>query len=349
MSLPDRMTAVQLTGQGGYDKLVYRDDLPLPQAGPGEVLIRVHAAGVNNTDINMRTAWYVQADTETGAAPSIEFDEGVTLGGSIRLPMIQGADCCGRIAAVGAGVDPGRIGERVIVDPMSRDTMRYLGAERPGAFAQYTTALAENAWAVETDMSDVELASFPCSYSTAENLLTRSGVAPGQRVLVTGASGGVGSAAVQLARARGATVIAVSTAAKAGRLRQIGADEVIDRDRPASDQLGRNSVDVVIDLVGGESWPDLLHVLRHGGHYATSGAIAGPMVSLDLRTLYFKDLTLHGCTDFPPETFGRLVRWLESGKVAPLVAHVFPLAEIARAQKTFLAKSHVGKIVLSIP
>lgn len=351
--IPQQMTAMQLVGQGGYDKLVLRHDVAVPGPGPGEVLIEVLAAGVNNTDVNHRIAWYAQQDTLGGdsvALPSSgHLAEGTWKGGgTMHFPRIQGADVCGRIVAVGKGVETARIGERVIVDPLLRDPAGYLGADCDGGFAQYVRVPSPNAHAVRSSLSDVELASFPCSYSTAENLLTRTRVVAGETVLVTGASGGVGSAVVQLAKQRGARVIAVTVAEKAELLSAIGADRIHLRDVSLLEALGGNSVDVVIDLVGGVNWPQLLTVLVPGGRYGASGAIAGPIVNLDLRTFYFKDLTLCGCTSFERSVFVDLVRHIESGAIKPLVADVFPLERLADAQAAFLTKKHVGKIVLSL-
>jgi NADPH:quinone reductase-like Zn-dependent oxidoreductase len=203
--------------------------------------------------------------------------------------------------------------------------------------------------AVRSALSDAELASFPCAYSTAENLVDRAGVKAGERVLVTGASGGVGSAAVQLARRRGAHVIAVAGVDKHAAVRALGAAECLARDADLAHALGIESVDVVIDLVGGAQWPVLLDVLKRGGRYATSGAIAGPVVALDLRTLYLKDLTLVGCTFQDDRIFDNLVGYIERGEIAPVVAQSFALRDIAQAQAAFGAKDFVGKIVLLAP
>lgn len=197
-------------------------------------------------------------------------------------------------------------------------------------------------------MTDVELASFPCSYSTAENMLTRAQVSEQDTVLVTGASGGVGSAAVQLAKARGAKVIAVTSASKKQQLLDLGADVVLERSQNVVEALGHNSVTVVVDLVAGPAWPDLLNILNRKGRYAVSGAIAGPIVELDVRTLYLKDLSFFGCTFLEPEVFGNLVKRIESGDIKPLVAETYPLEEIGKAQESFQQKSHVGKIVLEV-
>ena len=234
MSIPETMTAVLLTRLGGPEVLEIRNDVPVPKPAPGEVLIRVGAAGVNNTDINTRIGWYaktVTGGTDEGSSGSQS--EGTWRREGMSFPRIQGADVCGRIVGVGEGVAEGRIGERVLIDPCPRPDdladLAYFGSERDGGFAQFTTCAAVDAHAVTVDMTDAELASFPCSYSTSENMLTRSGCGAGDTVLVTGASGGVGSATVQLARRRGATVIAQCGASKAEQVRALGAERIIDR------------------------------------------------------------------------------------------------------------------------
>jgi NADPH:quinone reductase-like Zn-dependent oxidoreductase len=180
----------------------------------------------------------------------------------------------------------------------------------------------------------------------AENMLARAGLHAGETVLVTGASGGVGSAAVQLARRRGGQVIALAAAAKAAEVRRLGAQRVLPRDADLATALARGSVDVVIDVVGGGQFPALLAALRRGGRYAVAGAIAGPIVELDLRTLYLKDLRLLGCTLPGPGLFRNLVGYIERGDIRPVVARTYPLASIADAQREFLIKRHTGKIVL---
>lgn len=343
--MADRMQAVILTGHGGPEKLEYRHDVPVPSPRAGEVLIAVRAAGVNNTDINTRVGWYASSDGPAGAAWT---------GSAMRFPRIQGADACGVIVEVGPGVPQGRIGERVIVRSCLRSLRRdgvdpWLGSEIDGAFAQFVRVPAAEAFRVESDLSDVELAAAPCAYGTAENLLERARVGAGERVLVTGASGGVGAAAVQLARRRGADVVAVAAGDKASAVRALGAADVLDRHADLVRELGPRSIDVAIDLVGGPRWPDLLRVLRRGGRYAASGAIGGPLVELDLRSLYLNDLTLLGCTSWADGVFEHLVGYLERREIVPTVAATFPLEQIEEAQAAFEAKRHVGKIVLVVP
>lgn len=357
------MTAVLLTGLGGPEKLEVREDIPVPTPHSGEVLVQVQAAGINNTDINTRVGWYskeVAGDTET-AAQATNNDkaqgDGTWRREGMKFPRIQGADVCGIIVAVGDGVLTDRIGERVLVDPCLQnkdaEDVSYFGSECDGGFAQYTVAKAKDVHVVTcANLKDTELASFPCSYSTAENLLTRSKCTASDVVLVTGASGGVGSAVVQLAKCRGVQkVIAVCSSAKADQVKDLGADQIIDRNTNVLEALGSNSVSLVVDLVGGpsENWANLLDVLKRKGRYATAGAIGGPLVQLDLRTLYLKDLTLVGCTALDDGVFSNLIKLINTGKVKPVVAQTYPLTEIGRAQDDFMKKKHVGKLVLVPP
>ncbi len=345
MSDQEVMRGVALVGHGGPECLVWYEDLPKPYTGPGEVLIRVAAAGVNNTDINTRVGCYSKGDG----------DDASWAGEPLRFPRIRGIDICGHIVAVGEGVDTARIGERVLVElclieakGKLRDPAWFLGSECNGGFAEYCAVAARHAYVIDSGLSDVELASFPCSYSTAENMLTRAKLQAGETVLITGASGGVGSAAVQLAKARGARVVVVTSPNKAQSLRDIGADDVVDRNADYVATLGANSMDVVVDLVAGDKLPALLDVLRPKGRYAIAGAVGGPMVDLDMRTLYLKDLSFFGCTVLEPEVFGNLVKRIETGVIEPLVAATFPLREINAAQVAFGDKAYTGKIVLSL-
>jgi len=347
MVRPKTMRGVVLTGHGGPECLAWREDLPVPVPGKGDVLIRVAAAAVNNTDINTRKAWYSKGDAEA--------EDAGWSGSALTFPRIQGADVCGTIVEIGEGVGQSRLGERVLIEPClteaegrTLETPWYFGSECDGGFAEYTRVASRHAVRIESPLSDVGLASFPCSYSTAENMLTRADVAANETVLVTGASGGVGSATIQLAKARGAKVIAVTSPAKAETLLDLGADIIISRDADYVQELGANSIDVVVDLVAGPQWPSLLDLLRPKGRYAVAGAIAGPIVELDVRTLYLKDLSFFGCTVLEPEVFGNLMKRIEDGQIRPLVAETYPLKDIALAQSAFEAKGYTGKIVLSV-
>ncbi|MGF1772696.1 alcohol dehydrogenase family protein [Vibrio wakamikoensis] len=341
------MTGVQLIGHGDLDQLELRSNIPLPSPKEDEVLIKVSAAGVNNTDINTRIGWYSKGDNDS--------EDAGWAGNALSLPRIQGADVCGHIVAVGSNIDASRIGERVLIDPCLRyvdgqklEHFWYFGSECDGGFAEYTTVDARQAYSVNSSYKDIELASFPCSYSTAENMLTRANVTSGDVVLVTGASGGVGSAAVQLAKARGATVVAVTSESKAGTLLEIGADKTVSRGQNLVEALGNNSVNVVIDLVAGPQWPELLEVMAPKGRYAVSGAIGGPLVELDVRTLYLKDLSFFGCTGLEDEVFPNLISRIEEEQIKPLVGKTLELAEIKQAQTEFVEKNHIGKIVLNV-
>ncbi len=346
MNLQNKMKAILLKEYGDYDKLEYVENYPIPTIKENEVLVEVKAAGVNNTDINTRIGWYAKDDSLENAS----WD-----GQSLKFPRIQGADVCGFIVKVGKNVDNSRIGQRVIIEPSLQkingkqlENPCYFGSECDGGFAQYTVISNEHAYAINSEYSDTELASFPCSYSTAENLLTRTSVNKNDTVLISGASGGVGSAAIQLAKARGAKVIAITSPSKFDEISKIGASKVISRDDNLIETLGKNSVTVVIDLVAGKSWPQFLEVLKPKGRYGVSGAIAGPIVELDVRTLYLKDLSFFGCTVIEPEVFPNLVKRIENKEIKPLVSKTFDLKDIVEAQKEFLTKKHIGKIVLKV-
>ena len=224
-----------------------------------------------------------------------------------------------------------------------------MGSDFDGAFAQFVRVPAREVFAVNCNWSDAELGTIPCAYGTAENMLNRANVGPGENVLVTGASGGVGSAAVQLAKRRGARVTAIASRTKELEVRALGADRVLDRsDNPAA-ILGEDSVDVVIDNVAGLGVDGLLRVIRRRGRYVSSGAIGGPLVTLDMRNFYLKDLTLIGCTAWDEPVFPNLITYIERGEIRPLLAATFSLASIADAQRAFLQKRHVGKLVLIPP
>ncbi|MDB6178684.1 alcohol dehydrogenase family protein [Paracoccus sp. Z330] len=355
MTLPKTMKGVVLTGHGGLDKLQWREDLPVPAPAAGEVLVRVGAAALNNTDVNTRTGWYsktVRGDTASGAAEGYGGGadaDGAWSGAALIFPRVQGADVCGEVVAVGAQVPQDRIGERVLLRSMhSTESGRHmdfhtLGSERDGGFAQYTTMPARHAIPVRSDLSDVELATFPCAFSTAEGMIQRAGLGA-ENVLITGASGGVGSAAIQLAKRRGAHVTALTTAGKAAALKDLGADETLDRDGRLPDK----AFDLAIDLVGGSGWALVIDSLKNGGRYVTAGAIAGPIVELDLRTLYLRDLSLFGSTYQPDNVFTDLVGYIEAQEIRPLLAATYPLHELRQAQEVFLSKTHIGKIGIQV-
>ncbi len=357
-NLPQTMRAMVTMGHGGLEQMVMHDDWPCPRPAPGEVLIRVGACGLNNTDVNTRSGWYSKAVTEetTGDAFDQVDEADPTWGGRpLSFPRIQGADVCGEIVAVGADVDPARIGERVITDnwlrdpadPANKDKTGYFGSECDGGFAEYTVIAATNAVAVRSDLSDAELATFSCSYSTAEGMLTRAGVGADDTVLIPGASGGVGSALVQLARLRGARVIAMASLSKHDDLRRLGPDLILPRNLAGGKAaLADEKITVLADVVGGDQWMSLIDLLERGGRYTCSGAIAGPIVSFDLRTFYLRDLTFTGSTVIDPAVMRNLVGYIEAGQIRPVLAATYPLAELRAAQAAFIAKAHTGNIVV---
>lgn len=340
------MHAVILKANGDYNQLEYVQNFKTPKPKENEVLIQIKAAAVNNTDINTRIAWYSKDNKEEDASWS---------GNSLNFPRIQGADVCGYIVDVGKNVDSSRIGQRVLIEPSIQKingkqlkNPYYFGSECDGGFAEYTVVTQEHAYEIKSDYTDIELASFPCSYSTAENLLTRSKVKEDDIVLVSGASGGVGSAVIQLCCARGAKVIAITSKEKFKAIKELGAFKVISRDENLNEVLGKNSVSVVIDLVAGKKHKEFLDVLKPFGRYAVSGAIGGAMIELDIRTLYLKDLSFFGCTILEKEVFSNLIKRIEKKQIKPLVSKIYSLKNIVESQKEFLRKKHIGKIVLEI-
>ena len=363
-AVPDTMRAMVLTGHGGFDKYEFRTDWPTPRPAPNQVLIKVHACGLNNTDVNTRSGWYSKAVSEatTGGAYQAVSDNDPTWGGApISFPRIQGADICGTVVACGEQGDQTLIGRRVIADcwlrdwssPDAIDIPGYFGSECDGGFADYAVIDHRNVAAIDSSLSDAELATFSCSYTTAENLLNRAGVSASDTVLITGASGGVGGALVQLANRRGARTIAMASAAKHGDVARLNPAAILDRapeDLAAAlkTATGRETVSVVADIVGGPYWPKLIDVLARGGRYATSGAIAGPIVELDLRTLYLRDLGFFGCTATSSRVFPDLVGYIERREIKPLLAQTFPLEKLALAQETFIAKKHFGNIAVTM-
>jgi alcohol dehydrogenase len=352
MSVPETMKAMLLTGHGGTDKLQLEPNWPLPEVATDEVLVKVGACGVNNTDIWVREGAYGSSDNPDEVA---SFGEN-----SLGFPLIQGADIAGVIATCGSDVNSSRVGQRVMVDfgiyagdgddITSHD---YIGSGRPGGFAEYVAVPSENVHAVQTDLSDAELATFCCAYVTGEHMLRRAGVVSGERVLVTGASGGVGSGVIQLCRARGAIPYAVVGAGKENAVRAIGAEGTVMRgqddliDAVASMMKGRE-IDVVVDTVSGPVLPSLLEILRSQGRYVTCGAMGGALVELDMRRVYLKNLNIYGATQGSRSDFRTVRDYVISGVIKPWLAGTYPLADLGRAQEDFKKKDFIGKLVVTI-
>ncbi len=348
---PRTMSGIYLTRHGGPDAQEWREDIPVPQPGVGQVLVKVLAAGVNNTDINTRIGWY--SSDVTTATEDVGEDEEIEAGGwggALQFPRIQGGDICGEVVAIGDDTTGVSIGDRVtsqinIPRPTPDNPFAYvaLGSEIDGAFAQFCLLDMSEIFDVSTSpLSNAEVAAIPCGFGTAWNMLVRAGVAEGQEVLITGASGVVGLAGVQLATFLGARVTGTASDSKAQQVLDAGALQVL----PRGVDLGRDHYDAVIDVVAGDTWPALILALRPGGHYATSGAIAGPVVQADLRDIYLRDITIHGASFMSRDVFEGLVKLMNDGRIRPTIARTYPLKEIWQAQDDFQSKKEAGKLIL---
>jgi alcohol dehydrogenase len=347
--LPRRMQAVLLTGFGGLERLCWVDDAPVPTPQGDEVLIRVGACGVNNTDLWTREGAYGRGHEAAWTGPAFHF------------PRIQGLDAVGHIVAVGESGDATRIGQRVLVNPClyagdhdGLEGLQVVGSERDGGFAQFLCVPSASALPIHSEHSDAELATFMTPYMTAEHMLRRAGLRAGERIFITGASGGVGSALVQLALLRGAEVVALSSRAKVAAIQALGVATVWAReDGPLKAGLqswgAPTAFDVVADIVGGEQVASCLDLLRIGGRYVTAGAVAGAVVSVDWRELYLKQLSLLGVTMGTAADAQTIVQHIEAGRLRPLLAGTFALPDMAQAQAVFAQRTHVGSWVIVPP
>ena len=343
--LPDAMRAAVTLRHGGLEEIDLRE-VAVPRPGPGDVLVRVAAAGCNNTDLWTREGAYGAPDAPAGWLGPLDF------------PRIQGGDVAGTVVAAGDSESAELVGSRVLVDPANYDGSGpdalpddILGSERDGGFAEYVVVPALRAHPVDdSPLSDAELAALPIAYGTALGMLERGSVAHGHTVLVTGASGGVGLAAVQLARARGARVVGVCSGEKGAAVRAAGADAVVDRGRARviadADEAAPEGYDAVIDVVAGPTVASGVGLLRPGGRWVVAGALGGWAVDLDVRRLYLANLSLVGSTMHTPRIFDRLVDIARSGAVRPTVAATFALEDMAEAQRQLAQRHHVGKLVV---
>lgn len=317
--VPDHTTAVVLTRHGGPEALELRTDFPTPAVAADGVLVAVTAAGMNNTDIWSREGSYGSA----GDPAAVAGWRGVPL----EFPRVQGGDIVGKIVAAGERVELSRLGERVLVDSALYDcaspdanAIGLLGSERDGGFAQFVAVAADRVHDVGgSPLSDVELAALPIAYGTAIGMLERARLTRGERILVTGASGGVGLALVQLARARGCTVTAITTAEKKEQVAAAGALQVLRRGAVPAEQL-HAPVHVVADVVGGKGFPALIDVLTEGGRLVIAGAIAGPVVEVDIRRLYLHSRQIIGSAMWTPNHFAQLADEARKGRFHPVIA-----------------------------
>lgn len=353
MGVPTTMRAARITGHGGPE-VIELAEVAVPAPQPGEVLVEVGAVALNNTDLWTREGAYGRPDDPSALSG---------WRGPLDFPRIQGADVAGRVVAVGPDVDggpevdDGLVGRRVVVDPAIYDgdgpdanPVGLMGSERDGGYAEYVTAPAERVHDVtESPLTDDQLASLPTAYGTALGMIERGRLREGETVLVSGASGGVGLALVQLARARGARVVAISSGSKIDAVREAGAHEVVDRAVDVVEQVravAPEGIDVGLDVVAGDLVGDGLPLLNEGGRWVIAGALGGYGVSFDVRRLYLHNAQVIGSAMHTPTHFGLLMDLARRAEIQPVIAASFPLAQAARAQEELARRQHVGKIVL---
>ncbi|MDN7132906.1 zinc-binding dehydrogenase [Halomonas sp. MC140] len=364
-TVPTTMAAMLLTGHGGIDKLEYHQDVATPQPRAGEVLVQVTATAKNNTDRKAREGLYPtkhKSDVTSfamGGTPTLTF------------PRIQGADVAGRVVAVGEGVGAERIGERGLLDfniyaDERRDinlTPDYYGHGADGGFAEYIAVPADQFYAVPNpELRDAELASMGmCSYQTAYHMMTAANIGAGERVLVSGASGGVGTALIQLCRIVGAIPYAVSQRDKADALSAFGAEAVIDRgdlptlvERVLATTDGK-PIDAVMDLVGGEMtnlFIDTMIVDMQGRksypRLSIAGASGGNLSEMMWTRIYLYQVQLFGVSHGTREEAEQLIAWIRSGELKPVLHAAFKLSELHAAERYFVNRgsNYLGKIVL---
>lgn len=348
MRVPETMRAVRIAEHGGPEVLEPAEvAVPAPQTG--EVLVRVSAVALNNTDLWTREGAYGRPGDPTALSG---------WRGPIEFPRIQGADVAGQVVAVGAGTDGGLVGRRVVVDPAIYDgqgphanPVGLMGSERDGGYAEYVTAPAERVHDVtDSPLTDDQLATLPTAYGTALGMIERGRLAEGETVLVSGASGGVGIALVQIARARGAKVLAISSGSKIGSVREAGAHEVLDRARDIAAQIhdaAPEGVDVALDVVAGDLVGEGLPLLREGGRWVIAGALGGYEVTFDVRRLYLHNGQVIGSAMHTPTHFDMLMDLARRAEIQPVVAAAFPLEQAAQAQEELARRGHVGKIIMN--
>ncbi|MEV4966212.1 zinc-binding dehydrogenase [Streptomyces sp. NPDC024062] len=347
MGVPETMRAVRIAEHGGPEVL-RPAEVAVPVPRTGEVLVRAAAVALNNTDLWTREGAYGRP----GAPEALSGWRG-----PIGFPRIQGADVAGRVVAVGADVDADLVGLRVVVDPAVYDTegpdanpVGLMGSERDGGYAEYVTAPAERVHDVTASpLTDDQLATLPTAYGTALGMIERGRLRKGETVLVSGASGGVGVALVQLARARGARVLAISSGSKIDAVREAGAHDVVDRAGDVAGQVraaAPDGIDVGLDVVAGDLVGEGLPLLREGGRWVVAGALGGYDVTFDVRRLYLHNAQVIGSAMHTATHFGLLMDLAREGSVRPLVAATFPLDRAAEAQEELARRRHVGKIVM---
>jgi len=361
-AIPETMCAMVLTGHGGPDRLEWHDDWPVPRPGPGEVLVRITACAKNNTDRKVREGLY----SDDGAVASFAM-----AGETLTFPRIQGADVVGHVVAVGPGVSPDRIGERGLLDfniyPDQRDDLNlapdYFGHGADGGYAEYGCFPSDQFHAIANPaLSDAELATLGmCSWQTGYHMLTSANVSAGEHVLVTGASGGVGTALLQMCRVIGAIPHAIASAGKAEALRALGAESVIARetvtDWPVAiaQATGGVTIDAVMDLVGGEMTVPLirtmcrdLHGRRTPPRLSIAGASAGNVTALPWTLIYLNQVQIFGVSHGTRAEARQLISWIRENRFRPVLSGIMPLSRLREAEQLFVERSRdfLGKLVI---
>jgi NADPH:quinone reductase-like Zn-dependent oxidoreductase len=364
-NVPATMNAMVLTGHGDIDKLAYRDNVATPRPGPGEVLVQVTATAKNNTDRKAREGLYPTKDK--GDVTSFAMGGEATL----TFPRIQGADVAGRVVAVGEGVATSRIGERGLLDfnlyPDARRDINlmpdYYGHGADGGYAEYVAVPSDQFHHVANpELADAELAAMGmCSYQTAYHMMTSAKVAAGERVLVSGASGGVGTALIQLCRIVGAVPYAVSQPDKAESLMALGAEAVIDRgDLPTFvsrvlEATGGAPIDAVMDLVGGEMTDlfidTMIDDMKARATYprlSIAGASGGNLSEIMWTRIYLYQVQIFGVSHGTREEAEQLIEWIRAGQLKPVLHAAFKLSELHEAERYFVNRgsNYLGKIVI---
>ena len=323
------MKALVIERQGGPETLAYRD-WPDPEVRPGDVLVRVKACGLNHLDIFVRRGMP---------------------GFPVPMPFISGSDIAGVVEAVGAEVAGFAPGKRVVVNPVTPDGM--MGEEIPGGMAELARAPASHVVKIPERVSFEQAACLPVAYGTARRmLLARARLRAGERVLVLGASGGVGNAAVQIARNIGAEVIACAGSdEKCARLGELGARHTInyathDFSREAWRISGKRGVDLVVNFTGGDTWVASLRALRKGGRLVTCGATAGFDPKTDLRFIWVRELNILGSNGWTTEDIRALLDEVAGGRIEPVIGQILPLAEGRAGEDLIESRSVFGKVLL---
>jgi len=332
------MKAIRLHQPGGPEQLRY-DEMPTPRPGRGEILVQLKAAALNHRDVWIRMGMQM-AD---------------------RLPLIPGSDGAGLVAEVGQGTDHLKVGEAVVINPSlnwgdreDRPSLSFkiLGGPDPGTYAEYVVVPVENVFPKPSPLSFDEAAAVPLASLTAwRAVITRGQVRPGERVVVLGIGGGVATFALQIARATGAMVIVTSSSeAKLERARTLGADLAInytseDWEKIILERTG-GGADVIIDSVGKETWAKALRALRPGGRLITFGATTGRATEVDIRQVFWNQISILGTTMGSPREFSAMLQLYEAGRLKPIVDSSFPLREASAAHRRMDAGQQFGKIVL---